>query len=137
MQVSITGSALLSAFYAECERGIVLQPSRRDVLTTSETMAELALVDPHQRSIDRRMFDPSAALLRQCHGLHLHRIDAREPADAFLVEHHWRAVRLGNAFLPRQRLTSGEQLVAKVGKVSHRFNAPAGQQCVPCGSWRK
>ncbi|WCP73707.1 MULTISPECIES: hypothetical protein [Sphingomonas] len=66
-----------------------------DFLSAPDAPAIVATIDPLQRGIDAVALGLAVPLRRQSHCLHLHGVDPRQAADAFLIERDRRAHVLG------------------------------------------
>ena len=97
---------------------IDIEPLFGDLLTTGQAPAKFALFDPFERRVDPGNVGLAPPRFGIGHGLLLHRIHARQPPDALLVELN-RLAPLRRAFiLAAQLRAQREQLRAPFPGIS-------------------
>src|SRR3546814_14972907 len=89
------GSALPCTLDAGRDGRIVFEPGRRDLIAAFKAVAEFVFVDAPQRGIDGGAFGLPAPRLGKSHRLDLHRVDARKPPPAILIQSRSEKRRVG------------------------------------------
>ena len=122
----------------ERRRRIELQPTRVDELAAILALTIAAIVATAQRGLDapQRLLSALARTLR--HRLLLHRVHARQPADAGLIQHHGRRggialLRQAQQIRARRQELGAEVIDIGFGCLSHLSSS---QSQALCQQWR-
>lgn len=107
----------------------MLQSSSSDVLAAGEAIAILAFFYSPERGHDGTSLRLASSRLCKGHRLHLHGVQAREAADAVLIEPNRRPIGLRQAVLFLQLSPPNEELASKMGDIERHYLTSSTGTC--------